>query len=317
MKSLIIGVSGQDGSLLADLLIGKGYEVHGTSRDAQVSSFDNLERLGIRGRVRTHSMSPMDFRSVYQVLTRVAPDEVYFLAGQTSVGLSFEQPMESFESITVGTMNLLEAIRLSGRRVRLYNAGSSECFGDTGDTAATEETPFRPRSPYAIAKAASVWAVSNYREAYDLYACSGILFNHESPLRQERFVTKKVVSAAYRIAGGSNEKLRLGNLGVHRDWGWAPEYVEAMWRMLQCDEPEDFVIATGRTHSLQDFVTQTFDTLHLDWRDHVIQDSSLFRTTDIAVSRANPSKARRLLGWRAEHRMEDVVKKMLEGEVNN
>ena len=217
--ALICGVSGQDGGYLARSLIGQGYTVVGTSRDAQVNSFANLDRLGIRDRVRLKSMSLTDFRSVLTVLAAVEPDEVYNLAGQSSVGLSFEQPVETLESISMGTLNLLEGIRFLGRPIRFYNAGSSECFGDTGDRPADERTAFRPRSPYAVAKAAAVWQVANYREAYGLFACSGLLFNHESPLRPERFVTQKVIRAACRIAGGSGEALVLGDLGIARDWG--------------------------------------------------------------------------------------------------
>ena len=201
-RALICGISGQDGPYLAQLLLSKGYEVWGTSRDAQVSSFSNLGALGIRDAVKLESMALNDFRSVLQCLIKVQPDEVYNLAGQSSVGLSFQQPVETLESISVGTMNLLEAIRFIDKHIRFYNAGSSECFGDTGDIPADELTPFRPRSPYAVAKAAAFWEVANYREAYGLYACSGILFNHESPLRHSRFVTSKVVTSAMQNCGG-------------------------------------------------------------------------------------------------------------------
>jgi GDPmannose 4,6-dehydratase len=235
--ALICGISGQDGAYLAQLLLSKGYNVCGTSRDAQVSSFSNLVKLGIRDRVKLESVALNDFRSVLQVLTKIQPDEVYNLAGQTSVSLSFEQPVETLESIATGTLNLLESMRFFNKPIKFYNAGSSECFGDTNGEAATESTPFRPRSPYAVAKAAAFWEVANYREAYNLFACSGILFNHESPLRPERFVTQKIVSTACRIAAGSSEKLLLGNIEIERDWGWAPEYVEAMYLMLQQDEP--------------------------------------------------------------------------------
>ena len=253
-KALICGVSGQDGAYLARLLLDKGYKVFGTPRDAQVSSFRNLIRLGVRDQVCLLSMSLVDFRSVLQVLSKVQPDEVYNFAGQSSVGLSFEQPVETLESHATGCLNLLETIRFLDIPVRLYNACSGECFGDTGDVPATENTPFRPRSPYAVAKAAAFWEVANYREAYGLFACSGILFNHESPLRPERFVTRKIIAAACRIAAGSREILRLGNLAISRDWGWAPEYVEAMWRMLQQEKPDDYVIATGASYRLEDFV---------------------------------------------------------------
>ena len=209
--ALITGVSGQDGAYLAKLLLSKGYKVWGTSRDAQMASFRNLERLKIREDLRLESVALSDFRSVIQVLFKAQPDEIYNLAGQSSVGLSFEQPVETQDSIYLGTLNLLEAIRFTGKQIRLYNASSSECFGDLRDEAATEESPFRPRSPYAVAKAAAFWQVANYREAYKIFAFSGILFNHESPLRPERFVTKEIVSAARRIARGEQRELHCGS----------------------------------------------------------------------------------------------------------
>lgn len=309
--ALICGISGQDGAYLAQVLLSKGYRVIGTARDAQMSSFANLDRLGIRSQVTVVSMAINDFRSVLQVLARFEPAEVYNLAGQSSVGLSFEQPVETLESISIGTLNLLEVIRFLNRDIRFYNAGSGECFGDTGDTPADENTPFRPRSPYAVAKAAAFWQVANYREAYGLFACSGILFNHESPLRPERFVTQKIVRAACRIAAGSRETLQLGNLDIHRDWGWAPEYVDAMWRMLQQPAPQDFIIATGETRPLQDFVAEAFNAVDLQWRDHVETDAALMRPTDIRCSRANPAAAALQLGWVARKHMTDVVRAMV------
>ncbi len=310
--ALICGISGQDGAYLAQFLLQKGYRVIGTSRDAQMSGFRNLSRLGIREQVELASMAVSDFRSVLQVLARFEPAEVYNLAGQSSVGLSFEQPVETLESISIGTLNLLEGIRFLDRDIRFYNAGSSECFGDTGDAPASEQTPFRPRSPYAVAKAAAHWEVANYREAYGLFACSGILFNHESPLRPERFVTQKIVRAACRIARGSKERLTLGRLDIQRDWGWAPEYVEAMWQMLQQPQPKDFVIATGETNALQDFVVAAFAAVDLDWRKHVDTDPALMRPSDLNISRADPSLAQAKLGWQAQTRMAGVVKNMVE-----
>jgi GDPmannose 4,6-dehydratase len=312
-RALICGVSGQDGAYLARLLLDKGYEVYGTSRDAQISPFRNLVRLGIRDRVNLESVAVNDFRSVLQALTKIQPDEVYNLAGQSSVGLSFQQPVETLESISVGTLNLLEAIRFVARPIRFYNAGSSECFGDIKGVA-DESTPFAPRSLYAVAKAAAFWEVANYREAYGLFACSGILFNHESPLRPERFVTKKIVTTACRIAAGSGEKLRLGNIAIRRDWGWAPEYVEAMWLMLQQDSPDDYVIATGESHSLEEFIEAAFSNVGLDWREHVELDPALLRPTDLAAGRGNPAKARASLGWQARIKMHDVVRLMTEAE---
>jgi GDPmannose 4,6-dehydratase len=312
-RALICGVSGQDGAYLAASLLNKAYSVCGTSRDAQVSSFVGLRALGVLSLVQLESVVPTDFRSVLQALAKFEPDEVYNLAGQSSVGLSFQQPVETLESIATGTLNLLEAIRFLGRPVRLYNAGSSECFGDSPQ-GANENTAFRPRSPYAVAKAAAHWEVANYREAYRLFACSGILFNHESPLRPERFVTKKVVAAAVRIAGGSGERLRLGDLSIQRDWGWAPEYVEAMWKMLQHESPDDFVIATGETKTLQAFVAAAFECVGLDWRGHVDIDEGLRRPSDIRISRADPTKAANALGWEATVKMTDVVGRMVAAE---
>jgi GDPmannose 4,6-dehydratase len=309
--ALICGVSGQDGAYLAKLLLDKGYTVYGGSRDAQMASFTNLARLGIRESIRFVSVSINDFRSVLQTLLKVKPDEVYNLAGQSSVSLSFEQPVETLDSISVGTLNLLEAIRFSNLPIRFYSAGSSECFGDTGNTIADENTPFRPRSPYGVAKAAAYWQVANYREAYQLHASTGILFNHESPLRPERFVTQKIVAAACRMANGSKEMLTLGNIDIARDWGWAPDYVEAMWLMLQQEQPDDYVIATGQTHKLRDFISIVFETVGLNWEDHVRIDALFFRPTDIDKGYANPCKAQQKLNWKAKYVMKQVAKEMV------
>lgn len=311
-RALICGIGGQDGAYLASFLLAKGYDVVGTSRDAASAQRNGLRMLGVEHRVRIVSMAPNDFRSVLQTVTRVAPDEIYNLAGQTSVGLSFDQPVETIESVVIGVLNLLEAIRFVERPVAFYNAGSSECFGDTGEQRATEDTPFRPRSPYAVAKACAHNLVVNYRDAYRMRACTGILFNHESPLRPERFVTQKVVQAACRIAAGSGETLTLGNLDIQRDWGWAPEYVEVMWRMLQQDDLRDFVIATGRTVSLEYFVQRAFEHFGLDWRKHVRQDQSLLRPSDIRRGAADPSLAHARLSWKATVDVDAVVRGMAE-----
>lgn len=311
-RALICGVGGQDGAYLAALLLSKGYAVTGSSRDAASMPRRGLQSLGVDGRVELVSMAPSDFRSVLQTITRTRPDEIYNLAGQSSVGLSFELPVETIESIAIGVLNLLEAVRFVERPIRLYNAGSSECFGDTGELPANESTPFRPRSPYAVAKACAHNLVANYREAYRMHACTGILFNHESPLRPERFVTQKIVRAAARIAAGSDETLALGNLDIERDWGWAPEYVEAMWRMLQPDAPEDFVIGTGRSVPLEHFVERAFGHFGLDWRRHVRRDPALLRPSDIRRGAADPSRARERLGWRPRHGVDEVVAAMCE-----
>lgn len=314
MRALICGISGQDGAYLARLLLDKGYEVFGTSRDAQVGRFDNLTRLGIRDRVRLESMAPNDFRSVLNVLHRTDPEEIYNLAGQSSVGLSFEQPVETLESIAVGVINLLEAVRFLNTPVRFYSAGSSECFGDTEGRAASEQTPFSPRSPYAVAKSTAHWLVANYRDAYGLHASTGILFNHESPLRPERFVTQKIVAAAVRIARGERKRLSLGNIHIKRDWGWAPEYVDAMWRMLQQPEGSDFVIATGESRTLEEFVEIAFEQVGLDWREHTDLSDALMRPSDLTEGRGDPSRAREVLGWSATYRMNDVITAMVEAE---
>jgi len=256
-----------------------------------------------------HDASLCGYR-VLQVIDRVHPDEIYNLAGQSSVSLSFQQPVETLESVALATLNILESLRFLGMPTRFYSAGSSECFGDTGGIAADESTPFRPRSPYGVAKSAAYWEVANYRDSYSLYACSGILFNHESPLRPARFVTRKVAMAAARIALGSTETLTLGDLSIERDWGWAPEYVEAMWAMLQYTHPEDFVIATGKRSSLQSFVEWVFSALGLDWQRHVLQDKMLFRPSEIQSGFGQPSKAAKLLGWTARTTVEQVATKM-------
>lgn len=312
--ALICGVSGQDGSLLAAHLVERGYRVVGTSRDAQLSTFGNLRALGVLDRVETHSMAANDFRSVLQVLSSVRPDEIYNLAGQSSVGLSFSQPVETIESITIATMNLLEALRFTNLPTRFYNAASSESFGDTGGQPADELTPFRPVSPYGVAKAAAYWQVSNYRDAYGVFACSGILFNHDSPLRPMRFVTQKIVMSAARIAAGADEVLNLGNIDIERDWGWAADYVGAMWLMLQQPVARDYVIATGAKQSLRSFCERAFHHFGFEirWtggagletgydahsgRLLVQVDATLVRPLEIASLYGNPARAARELGW--------------------
>lgn len=311
--ALIVGVSGQDGAYLAKLLLSKGYSVFGASRDAQASSFTNLRLLGIKEHVITISSSPGDFHSVISTLNKVCPNEVYNLSGQSSVGLSFEQPMETFRSVAIANLVWLEAIRFTGKKIKYYNAGSSECFGNT-ERPADESTSFNPRSPYAVAKAAAFWQVVNYRESYNLHASSGILYNHESPLRPERFVTQKIVRAACRIAQGSSEILQLGNINVTRDWGWAPEYVEAMWRILQNESPGDYVVATGSSYTLRDFVNYVFSALNLNWENHVQISNGFMRPSDIVTSRGCADKASRELNWKAIYTAPDVAKLLVEAE---
>ena len=312
--ALICGAGGQDGAYLAQFLLARGYRVVGTSRDAQSGRHQNLASLGIDDKVTIESMALNDFRSVLQVLAKTRPNEIYNLAGQSSVGLSFDQPVETLESISNGTLNLLEGIRFLDPSIRLYSAGSSECFGNTGEIPADESTAFRPRSPYAVAKACAANLVANYREAYQLFACTGFLFDHESSLRPRRFVTRKIVEAAYKIHAGLESHVTLGNLDISRDWGWAPDYVEAMWLLLQRESPLDVVIATGRTVSLQYFVQRAFAHFDLDWEQHVLLDKALLRPSDIAYSEANVSLATAELGWTARHSVDDVVHNMCEAE---
>jgi GDPmannose 4,6-dehydratase len=309
-RALICGISGQDGPYLARLLLSKGYEVWGTSRNAEISNFGGLRALKIIDKISLRSMSPEDFNNVLHVFSEIRPHEVYNLSGQSSVGQSFDKAIETMSSISTGTLNQLEAVRLVDKSIRFFCAGSSESFGDTGALAANESSTFRPQSPYGVAKASATWNVSVYRNSYNLFACTGILFNHESPLRSKQFVTMKIISAVYRIAGGSNETLELGNLDIRRDWGWAPEYVDAMWRMLNHDTPEDFVIATGKSFSLQEFVEAAFEIGGLDWRDHVVVNSALLRPSDPIESVGDSCKADKLLDWRPTVFRAEVARQM-------
>ncbi|HEY9080170.1 GDP-mannose 4,6-dehydratase [Magnetovibrio sp.] len=314
-RALIFGISGQDGAYLARLLLDKGYTVFGTSRDAEMTSAANLVRLGVRERVTLISSVPSDYHSATKAITQARPDEIYNLSGQSSVGLSFEQPAETLNSIALGTLNILDAVRATNPDIRFYNASSGECFGDTNGVPANEKTAFNPCSPYAIAKAAAYWEVANYRAAYGLYACSGILFNHESPLRPARFVTQKIIQGAVKAARGQTDKLHLGDLTIRRDWGWAPEYVDAMWRMLQQDSPDDFVIATGRSYPLEDFVKFAYAHFDLDYRDHVVANEQLLRPTELMHGLGDASKAAQHLNWRPSKEMPDVVNAMADAEM--
>lgn len=314
-SALIVGITGQDGSYLAAHLLSLGYIVYGTSRDSSACNVSSLRRLGILERVQLLSLAPNDFRSVLKTLSQVQPDEVYHLAGQTSVGLSFEQPVECMESIAVSTLNILEVIRYLGLPTRIFAAGSSECFGDTGDVPATESTAFHPRSPYGVAKSTAYWQVANYREAYGLFCCTGILANHESPLRPQRFVTQKIIHGVKSIQAGQSNCLSLGNLDVLRDWGWAPDYVAAMHLMLQASSPKDYLIASGTTHSLRSFVDKVFGVAGLDSSAFLQTDDSLMRPSDIASSRLDPSAIHTDLGWRSHRTLDEIVRKMYFGEL--
>ena len=308
--ALIAGITGQDGAYLACHLLSYGYRVVGSSRDAQSCNTSRLERLGIVDDVEMISLAPNDFRSVLKAFTTVEPNEVYNLAGQTSVGLSFEQPVECMESIAGGTLNFLEVLRYLGAPTRLFSAGSSECFGDTKDIVADETTALHPRSPYAVAKSTAFWQVANYRESYGIFCCTGILANHESPLRPKRFVTQKIIDGVKQIKSGELKELRLGNLDIWRDWGWAPEYVVAMHKMLLTDDAKDYLIASGNTTSLKEFVRLAFEAAGLEAERHLISDPTLLRPSDLRYSRMNPNKIYNDLGWKAKTELAEIVQNM-------
>ncbi len=319
-RALITGVTGQDGSYLAELLLGKGYEVHGVIRRS--SSFNT-------GRLDTiykdpHEPNPQlrliygdlnDASSLNQVLRTVRPDEIYNLAAQSHVRVSFDIPEYTAEVTALGTLRLLEAIRETGLTTRFYQASSSEMFGKASEVPQREATPFHPRSPYACAKAFAFYITRNYREAYGLFACNGILFNHESPRRGETFVTRKITRAAARIKLGLQEMLYLGNLDAKRDWGYAPDYVEAMWLMLQQDTPDDYVIATGETHTVQEFVEEAFSSLGLDWKLFVKSDSRYLRPSEVDVLLGDASKARAALGWKPTVTFKELVRLMVDSDL--
>jgi GDPmannose 4,6-dehydratase len=318
-KAFITGVNGQDGSYLAELLLSKGYEVHGLIRRS--SSF-NTQRLddiyrdphesGVRFLMHYGDLS--DSGSMINLIRNLEPDEIYHLGAQSHVKVSFEIPEYTADATAMGAIRMLEAIRASGVETRFYQASSSEMYG-SAPPPQNEETPFHPRSPYGVAKVFGFWVTVNYREAYGMFACNGILFNHESVRRGETFVTRKITRAVARIKAGMQDKLYLGNLDAKRDWGYAPEYVEAMWLMLQQDEPEDFVIGTGKTHSVKEFVELAFDRVGLDWEPHVEIDPRYFRPAEVDTLLGDPSKARDKLGWTAKTSFEDLVALMVDADI--
>jgi len=313
--ALIAGITGQDGAYLAKHLLETGYRVVGSSRDAQTCDRSRLHRLGILEDVELISLAPNDFRSVLKALSSLAPAEVYNLAGQTSVGLSFDQPVECMESIAGGTLNFLEVLRYLGAPTRLFSAGSSECFGDTQQNPASETTAFHPRSPYAVAKSTAFWQVANYREAYGIFCCTGILANHESPLRPQRFVTQKIIEGVRRIKRGESEELRLGNLDIWRDWGWAPEYVVAMHQMLQASKANDYLIASGHTTSLREFVRLAFAAAELEAEPYLLSDATFLRPSDLKYSAMDPSLIEVDLGWKAKITPAEIVQRMYQGSL--
>jgi GDPmannose 4,6-dehydratase len=314
-KALIFGISGQDGSYLAKLLLSKNYKVYGVSRDRENCDLSKLKYLDILSEVEIMSGTVGSFDSVVGVLGKVDPDEIYNLSGESSVSLSFKYPVATLESIVLGTQNLLDGIRRYNPSIRLFSPCSTECFGDTGNDIADESTTFRPRSPYSIAKSAAFWQVSHYRDAYGIFACSGIMSNHESPLRPTWFVTQKIISTACRIYNGSEEVLYLGNLDVERDWGWAPDYVEAMWLMLQQSSASDFIIATGQSTSLKTIVKKIFSHLDLDYMRHLSLKEGLLRPTDFRVSRVSPEKAKVFLGWHAKVNVDSLISNLIHSKL--
>ncbi len=319
-RAFITGITGQDGSYLAELLIGKGYEVHGLVRRSSTFGTERIDHLYLdphleAARLFLHYGDLTDGNVLARLLQTIRPAEVYNLGAQSHVAVSFVNPIYTAQVDAVGTLRLLEAVRQLDHPVRFYQASSSEMYGKVVETPQTEATPFHPRSPYAVAKVYAHWQTVNYREAYGLFACSGILFNHESPRRGETFVTRKVTRAATRISLGLQDKLYLGNLDAERDWGYAGDYVEAMWLMLQHDEPDDFVVATGERHSVRELCAAAFDRVGLDWEAHVEIDPRYLRPAEVDVLQGDASKAKRVLGWAPTVTFDGLVDMMVEADL--
>lgn len=322
-RALITGVTGQDGSYLAELLLEKGYEVHGIVRQASTFNTDRIDHLYADphesgARLRLHFGDLTDGASLRRIIREVQPDEVYNLGAQSHVRVSFDEPEYTADAVAMGTLRLLEAVRdemrVDGRAIRLYQAGSSEMFGATAPPQ-SELTRFYPRSPYAVGKVAAHWFIVNFREAYDLFLCNGILFNHESPRRGETFVTRKITRALGRIKAGLQDKLYLGNLDSRRDWGFAGDYVEAMWRMLQHDRPDDFVVATGEAHTVREFVEEAFERAGLDWEKYVAFDPRYLRPTEVDYLLGDATKAREALGWTPTVKFKELVRMMVDADI--
>lgn len=320
-SALITGITGQDGSYLAELLLAKGYEVHGIIRRSSTFNTDRIDHLyqdphqqGVK--LQLHYGDLTDANALRRVIDIAKPDEVYNLGAQSHVRVSFDMPIHTSDSVAMGTLKLLESVReheqASGKQVRYYQASSSEMFGQVVETPQRETTPFYPRSPYAVAKVYGHWMTVNYRESYDMYACSGILFNHESPRRGETFVTRKITRAVGRIKQGMQKKLYLGNLDAKRDWGFAGDYVEAMWLMLQQDEPDDYVVATGETYSVREFLELSFGAVGLNYEDYVEIDPRYFRPAEVELLLGDPAKAKEKLGWEAKVGIKELAEMMVE-----
>lgn len=321
-KALITGITGQDGSYLAELLLEKGYEVHGIIRRSSSFNTGRIEHLYQDfhvndARVFLHYGDLADSSALSRLLEKIQPDEIYNLAAQSHVRVSFDMPEYTADVVALGTIRILDAIKETEIKTKFYQASTSELYGKVVETPQTEKTPFYPRSPYACAKLYSYWITVNYRESYDMYACNGILFNHESPRRGETFVTKKITHAIARILKKEQDKLYLGNLDAKRDWGYAKDYVEAMWLMLQQDKAEDYVIATGETHSVREFLDEAFGLVGLDWKKYVEIDSRYYRPAEVDLLLGNPAKAKEKLGWKPKTTFKELVKIMLEYDLNN
>ena len=313
-KAIITGVTGQDGSYLAEWLLAHGYEVHGVVRRSSTENFERIAHLA--GRIELHQADLLDQLSLIEVFQQVRPDEVYNLAAMSFVPTSWKQPVLTGEFTAIGVTRVLEAVRLlNPKGIRFYQASSSEMYGKVRETPQSETTPFYPRSPYGVAKVYGHFITVNYRESYDMYCCSGVLFNHESPRRGREFVTRKVTDGAARIKLGLAKELRLGNLDARRDWGFAGDYVEAMWRMLQQDQPDDYVIATGETHSVGELVRTAFEYLDLDWKRYVVQDPALVRPAEVDLLIGDASKARRELGWQPKVGFTELVRSMVDADL--
>jgi GDPmannose 4,6-dehydratase len=312
-KALITGITGQDGSYLAELLLEKGYEVHGLVRRS--SSFNTWRIDQVRDHLVLHYGDLVDQNSLVRTLALVGPDEVYNLAAQSHVKVSFEMPEYTAGVTALGVLRLLDAVRELGMKTRVYQAGSSEMFGLVQETPQTEKTPFHPRSPYGVSKVFAHWMAINYREGYGMHVSNGILFNHESPRRGGNFVTRKITTGLAAIKKGKVKELRLGNLDAKRDWGFAQDYVEAMWRMLQQEQPDDYVVATGETHSVREFLEEAFSYLGLHWQDHVVVDPKYFRPAEVDVLLGDPTKARRVLGWQPKVSFRELVRIMVDADM--
>ena len=321
-RALITGITGQDGAYLAELLLAKGYEVHGIKRRASSFNTQRIDHLYTdpheeEVRFRLHYGDLTDATNLIRIIQEVQPDEIYNLAAQSHVMVSFETPEYTANADALGALRLLEAIRILGlkEKTRFYQASTSELYGKVRETPQTETTPFYPRSPYGVAKLYAYWITVNYREAYGLYACNGILFNHESPVRGETFVTRKITRAVAAIKAGTQKKLYLGNLDSKRDWGYAPEYVEAMWLMLQQEKPDDYVIGTGESHSPREFLDEAFGYLGMDWKQYVEIDPRYFRPTEVDYLLSDPSKARTQLGWEPKIKFHELVRIMVDADL--